>query len=773
MGRDFVNNSANRGSKHLHQGFPGRCHTSAFLILLILLSISVLAACGGGSGGSSGSTGAVSALTLPDRIEMTQVDDSGATGDLYQTSAFSAALFSDAETDYANQTKESWVDDGNEALVMVNDILGACRQTAYGQFVNQGPYKALVKPVGEHETGQTGATTTATTTESLMEMTVNVTRASNDAPMYVDVWVEEDDGPGGGAMLIRGRFIVSQGVSADYPFGVMEAHFKGNAYADGVLGAVMFTMAMQIDADTGGQVVVQYVENATEGGSFQRDTAAKIVTDAAFTAGNAYTYLYESDGNGAREEESYVAFDDAYLKKEIVGGVVKVYDKADFDRRIYRYKLFAEDTGDLVELTSGFPIELRDADGFSDGHGYVGYYGLWTPGDVALQNGDTVYKMDSDDAYQVFKVAGKLIKHTRQSVTLNELADVEMAKWECSAQTCNDIVIAWDAVDERFEKIGERSEATNWNTDYDIVDAGTVVTFANDWDNAWCEALKANFQMGQLYAAGQPTPANSTAIYYYAEEVITPGTAGVAPTTFYYWGPGIGEDWSGPPTKKTYTWDPAAMLLKEGATPLLDAGSSNQDYGTHMSPLMATDTYSDTDWWQAYQAAEYYSWQTGADEWNQFTTIKRLSDDTYVDFDPPIRLNYTHTNANDVNWESGDPDVNGNGKMFNVEWDGFELRIPWEFDPNRNEWSPMFNLADGVLMTGNGTNYRVKATEESLLMRQVDETVYGTDLTPDPTVDSVTLAWNASVADAVADPSTVADAELLVIKGELIGVQPE
>jgi hypothetical protein len=48
------------------------------VLVLALLGMGLLlvAGCGGGGGsGSSGSTGSVSALSLPDRIQLTQVDD--------------------------------------------------------------------------------------------------------------------------------------------------------------------------------------------------------------------------------------------------------------------------------------------------------------------------------------------------------------------------------------------------------------------------------------------------------------------------------------------------------------------------------------------------------------------------------------------------------------------------------------------------------------------------------------------------------------------------
>ena len=163
MGRHAIDTSNQWVGGIRHSHIRHRIRQSALQFLFIFICIAALAACGGSSGGGGGSTagGNVSALSLPDRIEMTQVDDTVGTSGLYRTSAFSTSAYSDAGTDYATQTKESWLDDGNEALQMVNDILGACQQTAYDQFVNQGPYKALVKPVGESQSAQTGNTTTS------------------------------------------------------------------------------------------------------------------------------------------------------------------------------------------------------------------------------------------------------------------------------------------------------------------------------------------------------------------------------------------------------------------------------------------------------------------------------------------------------------------------------------------------------------------------------------------------------------------------------------
>ena len=70
----------------------------------------------------------MSALTLPDRIEISQADDDqvGAGLEAHRLTARStiADLYSDTGTDYTNQETQTWTDD-TDSLDMVNSILGA------------------------------------------------------------------------------------------------------------------------------------------------------------------------------------------------------------------------------------------------------------------------------------------------------------------------------------------------------------------------------------------------------------------------------------------------------------------------------------------------------------------------------------------------------------------------------------------------------------------------------------------------------------------------
>ena len=130
----------------------------------------------------------------------------------------------------------------------------------------------------------------------------------------------------------------------------------------------------------------------------------------------------------------------------------------------------------------------------------------------------------------------------------------------------------------------------------------------------------------------------------------------------------------------------------------------------------------------------------------------------FVSFDPPLKFAYEHGTANDLNGEA-----TYNGKQFSLNYDGFELQIPWKYDPEMGEWQPVFNLKDGTVLTdGNGVEYVVKGVEAGVVMREAADPA---DLIIDETIDPPTLQYDAEKTGLVGDKP---EAELKVIKGELI-----
>jgi hypothetical protein len=179
-----------------------------------------------------------------------------------------------------------------------------------------------------------------------------------------------------------------------------------------------------------------------------------------------------------------------------------------------------------------------------------------------------------------------------------------------------------------------------------------------------------------------------------------------------------------------------------------------------MMPLTTKDTFTKDDQWKLWEENEYYSWQSGKEQWNKYTSVKNTEGEL-VSFVAPIRFAYTHTKANDVN----DND-RYNNKKFNLEFDGYELQIPWKYDDVNKQWKPMINIKDGTVLTASdNTEYVVKGTEEELNMQKVDPS-NAADLSLDKSIEPPDLEYDSAKTDKVGDIPE--DTELKIIKGELV-----
>jgi hypothetical protein len=571
-------------------------------------------------------------------------------------------------------------------------------------------------------------------------------------------------------MLIRGYFTVTRGVSAQYPYGVMEAHFKGNALAaDGVEGNQVFTMAMGIGADESGSVIVQLLDQGAEnsgGFSFQWDNRVRVVANSTLSAGKAYIYTAETNfGSGLLEDQTlYFAYNNDYFKYQPVGGAVVIQDKNDLLHRVYRYKLFNADTGAKVSLNSGFPIRLSGGQ-----YGYIGYYGLWAPNGANAQHGETVTRVDNNQDYTLVQTGGKLTKHTRSQITLADLAGVEISVFNMG----QDFLVVWDAVGQVFNIIGTRDPASGQIAYLSAPYANH--TFANEWGGGWCDALKAFLPLGRV-----ASPGNASIINYHSEETVSGDI--LSDLTLYCWAFGLDAPLSQasiggaeaakaayymlPPVKKTFTYTVADLLLRdaEGDSVLLGAGidvsGTSYQHGYGIGPLTTSDSYDASNCWEIADSEIYYQWTTGTNMWNQYASVRDGSGQLAA-FDPPITFTYTHTTANDLNGDS-----TYNGKPFSLAYDGFELRVPGTFDADSQSWKPATNLNDGTVLSAGGTNYVVKAVEEALVMNPVTGPDPAPALAIDTTVLPPSLTYDASKTALVGAVPTGVNLE--IIKGELV-----
>lgn len=185
------------------------------------------------------------------------------------------------------------------------------------------------------------------------------------------------------------------------------------------------------------------------------------------------------------------------------------------------------------------------------------------------------------------------------------------------------------------------------------------------------------------------------------------------------------------------------MILKDNTGNSLimsSAGSGNTQWGAMSGPLFEPTSANlallACDWdntqtcgWKAWSALnEYYTWETGPNQWNQFTALVG-SDGTPLTFVAPMQVAYTHSQTN-----TSAPDYKYNGTRFYLEYSGFGNLwgipgkcITWDTGadvscgPN-TRWIPEFTIPDGSTLTNASdgtTTYLVKALEKEQRMSNV------------------------------------------------------
>jgi hypothetical protein len=253
-----------------------------FKLLVLMTAPYVMAACCGGSGDAGISADAsIRALRLPDRIVSTNDNRQTADGRFALAAGRHPAANGNADTD---------------ALDMLNAVLGVVKVSGYADYVNQGPYMALVRQVNEGRQDPAGGNATASPAGQFLAVHVEVTRASNSSPMIVKVRVEDKEGIGEGPMLIRGCFSVTQGVSAAYPCGIMFARLQGTVLdSDGNEGADLFAMAVSVGLG-GGSVVAENNGVPKGGEAYEFHHRMRVDAEVGVPEGDAD--VQEADGAG-------------------------------------------------------------------------------------------------------------------------------------------------------------------------------------------------------------------------------------------------------------------------------------------------------------------------------------------------------------------------------------------------------------------------------------------------------------------------------------------
>ncbi|NOZ25355.1 MAG: hypothetical protein GXO94_04595 [Nitrospirae bacterium] len=623
---------------------------------------------------------------------------------------------------------------------------------------------------------------------------VDSSRTDASSPHIVKVWVNEGASDFEPPKVIYVKVTITEGVSDSNPYGLFTMNFKAYPVINGSVDTTvpMFKGILKTEKDSSGKIILQFITDGsfdTPDGTvgFAQKVALDRSVDGSSGAGTVYTRDSYPSPTGIQTNESNfnIAFNsDYFLRVDTSAGTQVCLSRTSFDETAWRYGLY-DSSGNRVVRNSGFPIKVTQNG--VDYFGWIGFWGLWFPEEVSLNSGDTVYKItygpdgDTETPYSVFTAGGKLIKHTRKVLTLGDIKNVPLDWWDPATGTNYRVVWTGSA----FNKVSALNDTT-WMWE-DITPTALDLT-ALDWTelNFWSQSLGGNVQVklddpadttddcvpdtttGTFDCSGSAT--DTTKVVFFSEDMVYPDQLtqdlnlvcfencpdpvninGATP----YFTSSTPEDPNNilyqdvapsSATNYTFTFDAANMVLTySGSNVVLTSTDSPNEWGVTSGPLFVPTTENLSalacDWdttgnttcaWQAWSnLSEFYTWETGLNEWNRFTALKDASNN-FLTFDPPLPVKYVHTQT-----DATKPDYKYNGSTFYLEYNGFGdlFGIPGkcvDWDSGEDEscdetsrWVPEITIPDGSEVTDGTdgtTTYLVKALEKEQRMKAVAET---------------------------------------------------
>jgi hypothetical protein len=648
-----------------------------------------------------------------------------------------------ADSDYSQDEQHAWVyDPSMDTLGTVNQILCMVKQTGYVDLVNEGTYLAQIDEkaceAGSDQSSSGSGQSTGSDAKKPMLWTVNSARASNGSDQIVQCWVPNPDHESGGGMIWV-RMVVSEGSSAQNPFGVFVLNFAGvpdggtidDAMMKGTLrtldvadGSVGFSFYNEQGDITQPPPVNEHAEVVQANVSMTADLTQGIARIKRQERSN-----YPPNGDtGIIASEYEIAFDPGHFLRSKDGAPGTCLSRTAFHTSVWRYNLYDSSDGSRIERNSGFGFRTAGGD-----YGWIGYWGLWVPEGASVSTGDTitqdVYGQSNPPTYTLVMAPGKLIKNTRHTLDLTDIGLETFQWWDFTQPGQPPVQYQVVYRNTTWQEIGVWNPSTN---QYDPLPNPITIDVASiHYLGMWSESLG-----GQVsYVDGDTT------ITYYGREFVngssTLFTGGASQVDLYGYSncldAGIttnaaeaGQVFLPPSNDVTvpyhyvfkrddltlyYDTDGAGTLVPAGLAPGAVPRSGPFTWGMQSGPMLDS-TSGLTDPGQAWSQSIFYTYETGANTWNHYAAVIDEADQ-FVTFDAPLQFTYVHQDANDRNGSttySGHSYLlgyGGAGSLFGIPSAGLDL----DGDGNSDRWYPLFSLADGVAMGRNGTEFVVKAIE--------------------------------------------------------------
>lgn len=802
------------------------------IALAALAVLLVLAGCTGGDGEYQSSTvtsptgstvSGIEPLSVAERVSVVDAKSGELAAELYSWEI-------PVGTPYYTDPVRVWVGErSEEAFQSVNTILCLLKNMGYEYMLNKGDYKAQIDmkkcETQNDASGSTEEQSSSYVPNYLMWI-INSSRADADSPHLLRAWVDMPMGDQGSSEgLIQVKTVIAESRSEANPVGIFRLDYAGyakDANGDPDMGQKIMSGFINAvpDPDSEGNVLLRYMSEEDNKSRLQQ-AVLRRGADSTVGGGSVYSSLTrEESGTPVTEEYDFdFAFNDAhFLRRDRLASPVTdyCYSRYVFDENVWRYGLYKYD-GSRLRRKSGFSVRYND--GESDYYGWIGYYGMWFPDSVSITNGTTLYRQSYDTggnlketAYEAFVAGGRLMKHTRGTVTLGEIKNVSLnyGEWDTRAGTSKEYQVVWDGTSEEFFKTAIKNTTSNY---WEEISPPALLNTAGLYSlNFWSEGLGGSVRVDLLdYSTGDNVVLTSmTNATTYIEETAYPGTiagnmdfvclnacpdptAGVINSSTPYYPESTDGSLEYQVTTSpqpgvlnavTYTFDAAAMHLvddRSGIPVVLDEPSLASDWGGIVTSALVVNTPSNLELlacdssltstcaWKAWDLPVFYTWQTGPEQWNRLSALTNTVDGSFVGFDQPLRLKYTHL-------ESGHKyygntfflDYAGLGQLQGIPGNCVDKNTgePVACGPNTG-WEPEFSVPTGSELTDKDeTSYIAKGLEKEQKMKKLDNNFPCSTPYLDAPVH-YTLPTKAEYEEPNLGPAPEVDAPPAIIDGEL------
>lgn len=341
---------------------------------------------------------------------------------------------------YAKATLQSYVQDAaSEGLNTPNMVICIMNAMSPADMLSQ---KGLANAKGEKEVqyvalvdfnkcnkssqGKTSSSESngSSDTPNWITATVNITRASNTAPMVGKIWMSitgEDNVP-------KSVYVSSTATTSPYespPYGKLRIDYAGYSDTTNALGFLGF-----VDADGGN---LTHVETGPQSGNTKL-----TLTATSTTAGSGVMQTTDFTNGGNSQLNLRFAYNTDYFARKMGNADICFNrDKDKASKSVWQYGTYDAVTGEIVDQSHP-SFQLKGTYNGKESWGFASYWGInfgsvsqttmagFADGEITAISGIIDQRKDHSETYKLYKSSGRLVKYTSNQATLQDLDGVQI-----------------------------------------------------------------------------------------------------------------------------------------------------------------------------------------------------------------------------------------------------------------------------------------------------------------------------------------------------------